>query len=254
MMKKMHNSKKMSNSSDEKEDLEITTSSTSRSKRNIKSKKEKFNEYKKIFKEQNKSKNSSLLNQNYVWQKRRNTLIISEDQYGNPILSIGPDWYYYVILSTIITGGFLFLFIYFHQYMPFYLIFSGIVTYLLFIVVYTRLFILNPGYPEEIDINLIKKGRKNYVYCSICNLWAHKDTKIRHCHRCGMCIEEYDHHCDWVGKCIGKKNMSDFYFIMIWIVMVIVYFIAAFVIVHNNWFEYQRYLRYVKKMNETKNK
>ena len=73
-------------------------------------------------------------------------------------------------------------------------------------------------------------------------------------HRCGMCIEEYDHHCDWVGKCIGKKNMSDFYFIMIWIVMVIVYFIAAFVIVHNNWFEYQRYLRYVKKMNETKNK
>ena len=69
MMKKMHNSKKMSNSSDEKEDLEITTSSSSRSKRNIKSKKEKFNEYKKIFKKQNKSKNSSFLNQNYVWQK-----------------------------------------------------------------------------------------------------------------------------------------------------------------------------------------
>ena len=36
--------------------------------------------------------------------------------------------------------------------------------------------------------------------------------------------------------------------------MVIVYFIAAFVIVHNNWFEYQRYLKYIKKMNETKNK
>ena len=69
MMKKMHNSKKMSNSSDEKEDLEITTSSTSRSKRNIKSKKEKFNEYKKIFKEQNKSKNSSLLNQNMSGRK-----------------------------------------------------------------------------------------------------------------------------------------------------------------------------------------
>ena len=238
----------MDNSSDEKEDLEITTSY---SKRNIKSKKEKFNEHKKLVKDRNKSIS---IRHNYICQKRRNTYIITEDQFGNPILTIGPDWIYYVLLSIAITGGFLFLFIYFHQYMPYYLIFSGIVTYLLFIIVYTRLFIYNPGFPENIDITSIKKARKNYMYCSICDLWLNKNTRIKHCNRCGMCIEEYDHHCDWIGKCVGKKNMSDFYFIMIWIVMVIIYFIIAFIIVHNNWFDYQRYLRYIKKMNETKNK
>lgn len=31
-----------------------------------------------------------------------------------------------------------------------------------------------------------------------------------HCPECNVCIEGYDHHCPWVGTCIGKKNFLFF--------------------------------------------
>lgn len=34
----------------------------------------------------------------------------------------------------------------------------------------------------------------------------------RHCSYCGICIKYYDHHCPWVSKCIGKKNIHFFNF------------------------------------------
>lgn len=241
--------------SDEAEDLEITTTiSSKKKKRNGKSKKEKFGESKKLLKEQKKAKMFLTNKHNYIWQKRRNTYIISIDELGNPVLTIGPDWIYYVLLSIFITGGFLFLFIKFYQFVPLYLLISGIITYLLFIIPYTILFLIDPGYPEKVDMNLLKKGKKNYIYCSICNIWMNKNMGIRHCQRCGMCVEKYDHHCDWIGKCVGKKNINYFYFIIIWVVMVFIYFIAAFVIVHENWFQYQRYLRQKEKMKNNDNK
>ncbi|KAL7551695.1 hypothetical protein ACHAWF_015269 [Thalassiosira exigua] len=31
-----------------------------------------------------------------------------------------------------------------------------------------------------------------------------------HCAECGVCIEGYDHHCPWMGTCIGKRNFTAF--------------------------------------------
>ena len=30
--------------------------------------------------------------------------------------------------------------------------------------------------------------------------------RAKHCKYCKKCIATYDHHCDWVGNCIGEKN------------------------------------------------
>lgn len=32
-----------------------------------------------------------------------------------------------------------------------------------------------------------------------------------HCRDCDVCIQGYDHHCPWVSKCIGKRNLYYFY-------------------------------------------
>ena len=31
-----------------------------------------------------------------------------------------------------------------------------------------------------------------------------------HCDICDVCVDGYDHHCVFVGKCIGRGNMGQF--------------------------------------------
>lgn len=40
-----------------------------------------------------------------------------------------------------------------------------------------------------------------------------------HCDTCGVCIEQYDHHCTWINNCVGKRNIARF---IIFIVMLVI--------------------------------
>lgn len=44
--------------------------------------------------------------------------------------------------------------------------------------------------------------------CDLCG--AHQEPFTEHCDDCDVCVAEYDHHCPWMGKCIGKQNMRAF--------------------------------------------
>lgn len=37
---------------------------------------------------------------------------------------------------------------------------------------------------------------------------------VRHCSRCEVCIEGYDHHCPFMSKCVGRGNIVQFYLLM----------------------------------------
>lgn len=37
-----------------------------------------------------------------------------------------------------------------------------------------------------------------------------------HCNTCGVCIEAQDHHCPWMGTCIGKRNLKYFLAFLFW--------------------------------------
>ena len=44
-------------------------------------------------------------------------------------------------------------------------------------------------------------------YCEICDLHIDSKFNSRHCYDCNVCIRNHDHHCPWMGQCIGEGNM-----------------------------------------------
>jgi len=63
-------------------------------------------------------------------------------------------------------------------------------------------------------------------YCDVCGIY--QLPKTIHCESCDCCIEELDHHCPWIGKCVGKKNKTYFsIFMLSWIIYLVYFMVMA---------------------------
>ncbi|CAL9088498.1 unnamed protein product [Musa acuminata var. zebrina] len=73
-------------------------------------------------------------------------------------------------------------------------------------------------------------------YCKICKIY--RPPRSCHCVVCDNCVDRFDHHCPWIGQCIGLRN-SRYYLMFILSALVFFSYIFAFswLRIRRNWWK-----------------
>ena len=85
---------------------------------------------------------------------------------------------------------------------------------------------------QLIDENLgsvheLSEREYNVVYdkfekrCDICQ--TVKPPRTHHCSQCKRCVVRMDHHCVWIGNCVGLHNMKPFLLFLIYAIITCMY-------------------------------
>lgn len=83
--------------------------------------------------------------------------------------------------------------------------------------------------------NLNKKGGREclvlqngvyqkYKFCETC--FIIRPLKSHHCFDCNNCVENFDHHCPWLGTCVGIRNYKYFFLFLLFVNILIIYIIS----------------------------
>ena len=145
---------------------------------------------------------------------------------NEPLILITSDIYLFIFIFSITS----FLSIIFYSIKEQKLIYMKIIfilVYLYYTVTYILLMILNPGIPSDKSDRDLYELKRKYYQCTLCNSIIYKENEFitYHCHYCNICVEKFDHHCNFVGKCIGKNNATIF---RLWLFSIPCYILVIF--------------------------
>ena len=124
------------------------------------------------------------------------------------LINLGPGFWVFLIITIIFIGLGIGVAIYMWPRTP-------IAFKVVYLIVFVLKFILtlimtfsDPGivrHEKREDVDCLDLDLK----CELC--FTTKQQKAVHCYDCQICILGWDHHCGFIGKCIGKKNLIFFY-------------------------------------------
>ena len=84
------------------------------------------------------------------------------------------------------------------------------------VVAYWRVLGSDPGYVDASEdarrSNEAEDGERRA--CEKC-AGARVPLRAKHCHVCERCVRKFDHHCFWVGTCVGERNHGRFWWFLL---------------------------------------
>lgn len=107
-----------------------------------------------------------------------------------------------------------------NQLSPFWF-YSLIVTSCIYAYSYLKIGLSYPGFADPPST----QPSAATPMCETCGVV--KSYGVYHCSDCNVCIEGYDHHCPWIGKCVGARNLCSFYFFLVMIFGTLVFCFVA---------------------------
>ena len=144
---------------------------------------------------------------------------------GEPFIVLGPDTIYFVWIFSIVSFLSIIIYSLKNSHIFFQILF--IFGYLFFAVNYILLLIINPGMPSnksKLDPSMLQKHYRQCQYCN-CISFEQDGNISLHCDKCKVCIEDFDHHCTFATKCIGRGNAKLF---KTWIYSIAIFFVISF--------------------------